>query len=70
MKKIFLLLVSIFMLDAFQSNAQCEADFQFTTNNLTVNFQDSSFYSPNSFTNEYDSTINSQLLGIWVMWKP
>ncbi len=49
MKKIYLLLVSVFILGAFQSNAQCGADFQFTTNGLTVNFQDSSFSSPNSF---------------------
>ena len=47
MKKIYLLLVSIFILGASQSNAQCNADFQFSINSLTVNFQDSSFYSPN-----------------------
>lgn len=46
MKKIYLLLVSIFILGASQSNAQCSADFQFTTNGLTVNFQDSSAYTP------------------------
>jgi len=51
MKKIHLLLVSIFMLGTSQSNAQCGADFQFNTNNLTVDFQDSSFYSPNWFIN-------------------
>jgi len=46
MKKIYLLFASLFMMGATQINAQCTADFQYNTNNLTVNFQDSSFYSP------------------------
>ncbi len=51
MKKIYLLIVSLFILGAAQTNAQsCQADFQFSINNLTVNFQDSSFYSPNVFS--------------------
>jgi len=49
MKKIYLLLVTVFVIGATQSNAQCNADFQYFTSGLTVQFQDSSFYSTNSF---------------------
>jgi PKD repeat protein len=49
MKKIYLLLVTVFVIGATLVNAQCRADFQYFTSGLTVQFQDSSFYSTNSF---------------------
>ena len=48
MKKIYLLFATIFTIGVGSSNAQCFADFQFFTNGSTVNFQDSSSYSPQS----------------------
>lgn len=51
MKRIYLLLVSILLLGAAKSNAQCQADFQYFTNNLTVQLYDSSFVSPGAGIN-------------------
>ena len=62
MKKNYLLLVSIFVLGATQTNAQCSADFQFVTNGLTVNFQDSSIVSPNTFVT-YDWNFGDNNVG-------
>ncbi|MBL4707777.1 MAG: PKD domain-containing protein, partial [Flavobacteriales bacterium] len=55
MKKIYLLLVSILMLGAVQTNAQCSADFHYysTGTNLTVQFVDTSLTPPGSAISYY-----------------